>query len=249
MPKEEFFKAFESLYYAKKRFILNTLNDDDWLREDDIVIQFGKGIEGLEEKCKDVKIMLSHIYQCAVDLRDLSSKALSDLSDDMTANNQDLIRPSILLLHLLRIFYTVVEESDKKQLTPLIDKLEKDLRVNNKLIKTVPMTIPSMSYDNIGASLANVFSTLLNVAKETNIPLPPDIIAPTTEQFNEGIKNVMENPKIKNVLTDVTTSLNSGGDMGALLNNLMQNFLDPTTLKSMQESLIKTAEIARDNQK
>ena len=242
MDVEEFHRDFANLFNFKRKQILKTLDDDSWLREGSIEIQFGKGVEGLEEKCKEIKIMLSHIYKCAVELRDIALKTLDNLSDELSSGNEDLTRPSFILLHLLRLFYAVSDDSDKSSLSPLIEKLERDLNVKSKLTKPL-ITIPNMSMDNIGDSLANLFSTLLTVAKETDIPLPPDIVPPTKEQFKAGIENVMGNPKIKGVLN----SLVSGGDAKSILSNLMQTALDPETLQSMQESLIKTAEIAKEN--
>lgn len=243
---EEFFRDFKNLYSLYRYNILNTLDDDKWLREGDVVIRFGEGIPALDEKCKDIKIMLSHIYKCATELRDIAKETFVGLSDDLIADNKDLILPSILLLHLLRIFYAILEE-EQKVLTPLISKLEDDLQVKNKIIKPVT-NLPSLSsLGDVSQALSSVFNVFLNVAKDANIPLPPDMTAPTKDQFEEGVKNVMENPKIKGVLNEVATNINNGGDMGTMIKSLMTNFLDQDTLDSMKDSLLKTAEIAREN--
>src|SRR5687767_12704304 len=52
IPSEHYI-YFENLLEDKRKYILNTLENDDWLRNGNVIIQFGDGVKGLSEKCKD----------------------------------------------------------------------------------------------------------------------------------------------------------------------------------------------------
>ena len=112
-PSEHFI-YFEKLLENKGNLIVKTLTNDDWLRNGNVIIQFGEGVKGLSEKCKDIKILLSKVYTCALELQESAKKLVSELSDEY-AQNRDLIRPSIILLHLMRIFYAIATDGEEKK--------------------------------------------------------------------------------------------------------------------------------------
>ena len=239
-PSEHFI-YFEKLLADKRKWILNTLENDDWLKNGNIIIQFGEGVKGLSEKCKDIKILLSKVYTCALELQESAKKLVSDLSDEY-AQNKDLIRPSIILLHLMRIFYAISNDEDKKQLGDIVTTLETDLNIKVKTVK--PQFTPSLR----GASgFEDIFNIAKTAMKAGGIDLPDEIQAPTNDQFTEVMNTLFSNDSTKSLFQKFAASLQNTDDMGTTMQNLLQTAVDPDTLKNIQSSFLQTAEIAKEN--
>lgn len=236
----EHFGYFETLLEDKRKFILNTLDNDDWLKNGNIVIQFGEGIKGLSDKCKDIKILLSNIYNCAIELQESAKKLVSDLSDEY-AQNRDLIRPSIILLHLMRIFYAICEEEDKKTIGLIVTKLEIDLNIK---VRTVKSFTPSLGGES-------GFEGIFNIAKSAmaagGIELPEEIQAPTNDQFKEVMQTLFSNDGAKSIFQKLAASLQNNDDVTTTMQNILHTAMDPETLKNIQSSFLQTAEIAKEN--
>jgi len=246
---DEFHEEFKHLYKKKKTAILKSLEDDKWLKNGDIEIQFGES-QGLAKKCKNMKLMLSNIYNCAVDLQAKSYELLGDLTPDIIAgsDNKDLIRPSILLLHLLRLFYAVGEENDKLQLSSIIESLESDLSVKNRVIK--PLIAASQTTEglppSVGSGLSAVFNMVTDVFKKVGVDVPEEVKAPTDEQFNDMIGTFMNTPGIQNAFQGLVAAM-AKGDFNQFAKNAFEGLQNPETLQTMQNAVLQTAEIAKSN--
>ncbi len=235
----EHFDYFETLLENQRENIFKTLENDDWLKNGNIIIQFGEGIKGLSEKCKDIKILLSNIYNCALDLQESAKKLVSDLSDEYS-QNRDLIRPSILLLHLMRIFYAICEENDRKPIGDIVTTLEVDLNIRVKTVK------PPQIF-NGESSFEGIFNMAKTAMQAGGIELPDDIKAPTNDQFQEVLTTLFTNDGTKSLFQKFAASLKNTDDLGSTVQNLFQTAIDPETMKSIQSSLLQTAEIAKEN--
>lgn len=119
MHPHEHYSYFENLFRQHRTAILES--PTNWLRSGDIAIQFGEDI--LKVRSHGIRIPLSNIYAMACQLRKTA---------------EDLIRPDIILLHLLRIFYHLIDDiADRDRLAAIITQIEIDLGI---LERTVPMT-------------------------------------------------------------------------------------------------------------
>ena len=240
---------FEMLFDKKKKYILNTLDNDSWLKTGNIVIQFGedvKNVKKLNAKCSNIKIMLSSIYNAACKLQHSAQKILEEVNEASTASNKNLIRPSIILLHLLRIFYSICpidSEDDKTQLGVLITILEKDLHIKDKTIK---VNLPPVN-QTAASSISTIFNLAANVMKTVGIPLPDDFEAPTDQQFNDMINNLVNNESTQNIMQTLAGNLKNKSDMGTTVQSMLNTVMDPETLQTVQKSLLQTAEIAKEN--
>lgn len=236
---------FLKLFNTKKFLILKTLDNDTWLKHGNIVIQLGEDIDEYQDKFKNIKIMLSKIYNCAIELQESALKTSSGLSQLATAQNKDLIRPSIILLHLMRLFYAVAADDDKKKLSSIIDTLENDLQVKNKTIKPVGPQglLPGVS----GATLAPIFDMAKTLMKNFNIPGSDDLECPDDKQLIEGLNMLMENDVAKNAFETVATSIKNKDDFKTTATTFLNKMLDPDSMEGLKSSLLKTAEIAREN--
>ena len=187
--------------------------------------------------------MLSHIYNCSCKLQYAAKKTLKEVHDEDTATNIDLIRPSILLLHLMRIFYSICDNDEEKIiLGNIITELEILLQVKNR---TIPI-LPSPNISSI-SGLSTIINMATNAFKEVGAPLPDDFKSPTEDQINEIFTNLLNNESTKSLLQTVTNSLKNNNDIGSTIQSLLNSAMNPETLQHMQNSIIKTAEIAKEN--
>lgn len=228
----EFYIYFENLWKKHKTLILKS--DDDWLKED-VVIQLGDHREELKHKFVHHKIMVSIIYASALKLKKVADDTLKDLSDEYR-QDKDLIRPDILLLHLLRLFYITTNEKD---LEPLIQELETKLKVTNKLITASPV--------DLNASLDAFVNTISNTMKQSGINLPDNIQIPTASQLIETINSVMNNPGIKSMVSGLTESIKNNDELAPSLESLFKSMTSTDSINTFKDTIAKTAEIAKEN--
>lgn len=233
---------FENLFEEKRRLIFKTLTNDTWLKEGNVVIQFGEGFKGLSEKCKDIKILLSNIYNCAIELQDSAQKIAANLSEEC-AQNKDLIRPSIFLLHLMRIFYVVADEHDKKPVGDIITTLENDLNIKVKTVK------PEGTFNATpgDSGLETIFNVAKGAMKLGGLEVSDDIQAPTVAQFGEVLQTLFSNDGTRSLFQKFSDSLKNNDDMETTVQNLLRTAVDPETMQSIQQSFMQTAEIAKEN--
>jgi hypothetical protein len=228
--------------------ILKSLDNDNWIKNGNIVIQLGEHLD-VKDKFKNYKIMLSKIYQCAIELQESAIKTSSGLSSTLTTQNKDLIRPSILLLHLMRLFYAVCQEEDKNKLLEVIGVLEKDLNVKNRLVKPslLPQLGPHLMADGgNGSSLAPVFDVATNLMKQVGLPVPDDVKAPTDGQIIDVLQTIKNNEAVVNLFQTVADSFKNNQDFASLATDFMQNMLKPEQMEGFKNSILKTAEVAKD---
>ncbi|HSW77000.1 MAG TPA: hypothetical protein VLG50_08130 [Candidatus Saccharimonadales bacterium] len=261
MTPSEFHDDFKTLFEKKKSVILKSLDDDTWLKNDNIVIKFGEKIKALRDKCENIKIMLSNIYNAALELQEMTKNNLEDLSENLVSDivattGKNLIRPPIILLHLLRIFYAIVDDEDKIQLAPLINTLETELNVKNRTIKnTIIQSAAADNNSNAVDGIASIFNMVTSALKNAGVAMPDEIQAPTTQQFSDIISSFANNEGIKTAFQGIAQALNTSGlNGGTELNNLnqfaqnaLQNILKPDTLQMVKESVLQTAEIAKES--
>lgn len=235
MDPTEHYTYFETLFNRKRDDILNSLEDDKWIKNGKIVIQFGEGIKSskeIEEKRKQVRIMLSDIYLIACDLKEKEEKTLDGIDESFLQNagGKDLIRPSILLLHLLRIFYHLNDGSVKQQLGVIVTQLENDLNVNKKTVQEEKrVTQP----DN-ASSLFNMATDMMG---RFGIKPPPGIKAPSDADIKNAISNVFNNDTTQNVIKGIVTTLQGNGDIGSTIQDVLKNVTDPKTMEAFQETV------------
>lgn len=253
LPASEFYIHFTKLFERKRNLIIKSLDNDAWLKNGNIVIQFGEGVQELRGKCDNIKILLSNIYNCAVELRESSKNTFSDFSEELARQDVNIIKPSIILLHLMRIFYYIVDnEDDKLALSIIVNTLEEDLSVKNKTVRPVsPLTNPlaslSSNTEMISDTLSTIFSTLSTIAKQVGIEGMDELQAPTGKQIKEGLDSTINNEQIQSSISTLMQSVNNKEDMVSSITNFAKTVLTPEMIATMQNGLLKTAQIAKDN--
>ena len=246
MKPEEHYCFFETFYNRNRIDILNCLKSDKWIKNGKLVIQFGEGIQGLSEKCKDRKIMLSDIYVIACDLQETAEKSIDGI-DEKFANDikeKDFIRPNILLLHLMRIFYYLNDGIDKVQLGEIVSKLEDDLGIQSDRKTVVKSQLQTTSDGDGEEGLSSIFTMAINMMEKMGIKPPPNMKTPTNKEISQVVSRVFNNDATQGAIEKMFSSLQGCTDFSSAVQTVVKNVTDPETMGAIQESVIQTAQIA-----
>ena len=244
----EHFQYFETLYGRKRKDILNCLKDDRWIRTGNIVLQFGEGIRStreIEEKRKQVRIMLSDIFLIACELQVQAEKALDGIDEKFAqaAGGKDLIRPNILLLHLIRIFYYLNDGTDKVQLGEIVTQLENDLGIENKTAAEPSTVDSSKASGTAGAGgLSGLFTMATSMMERMGYKPPAGMKAPSEAEINTVINSVFNNETTQNAIQGMFSSLQGCTDFGSAIQTVVNNVSDPKTMAAVQNSVMQTAQ-------
>jgi hypothetical protein len=252
---EEHFRYFETLFNRKRIDILNCLKDDRWIRTGNIIIQFGEGIKSTkerEEQRKVVRIMLSDIFLIACDLQKRAEQSLDGIDEKFAqgAGGKDLIRPNILLLHLMRIFYHLCESSDKEQLGIIVTQLEDDLGVTKKTVTDETLKAATQTLQTNPASiggLSGLFTMATGMMEKMGYKPPPGMKPPSETEITNVIGTVFNNETTQNAIQGMFSSLQGCQDFGSAVQEVVKNVTDPKTMEAIQGSVMQTAKIASIN--
>ena len=250
MSPQEHYHYFETLYNRNRSAILNCLKDDRWIRTGRIVIQFGEGIKGMHERCKQIRIMLSEIFLIACDLQQTAERSLDGIDEEIaqSAGGKDLIRPNILLLHLIRIFYHLNDGADKELLGNIVTQMENDLNVSKKTVGNEPWINPSVTAPTqtsaAGGGLSGLFTMATSMMEKMGYKPPPGLKPPSEGEISNVISTVFNNETTQNAIQGMFTSLQGCQDFGSAVQAVVQNVTDPATMDAIQGSVMQTAQIA-----
>jgi len=252
MEPQEHFQYFETLYNRKRVDILNCLKDDRWIRTGNIIIQFGDGIKTTkekEEKRRQIRIMISDIFLIACDLQNSAEKTLDGIDEKFSsgAGGKDLIRPNVLLLHLMRIFYYLNDSNDKEQLGKIVSQLESDLGVSRKTVSEEQSKLVSSTEPIPTGGLSGLFTMATNMMEKMGVKPPPGIKPPSEAEISNVINNVFNNETTQTAIQGMFSSLKECPDFGTAIQQVVKNVTDPKTMESLQGSVIQTAQSAAMN--
>lgn len=249
---QEHYCYFETLYNRKRSEILKCLKDDRWIRTGNVVIQFGEGVKTtpeLEERRRQVRIMVSDIFSIACDLQKQAEKRLDGI-DESLANDiggKDLIRPSILLLHLMRIFYHLNDGIDKTPLGEIVTELEDALGVTKKTVGEDPWNLPAKPIESLSTGdsggLSVLFTMATNMMETMGCKPPPGMKPPSEAEINNVINNVFTNKTTQDAIQGMFSSLQGSNDYGSAIQGVIKNITDPKTMEAIQGSVMQTARL------
>jgi hypothetical protein len=285
MQPEEHFAFFELVYNRNRNDILNTLQvfkdinnkimqSEDiigmpsflskqfWLCTKNINIQFGDGVKNFAEKYRNIRLPLSTIYNMALSLQEAAEKIMQDIDKDFISPNiaQDIIRPNILLLHLMRIFYYLNDGIDRTPLGEIVTYLEVELGTKGRTVGSEPWLHKRNTLSNAdpNSGIASIFNFGFNIMRQFGLDPPKDITIPTEADLKNTLDTVLSNDITKNAMQNITKAIspmvngqNSTGEIPSdkiseMFTTVINNIAKPETLSAIQQSLTQTANIAKD---
>ena len=252
MTPDEHYIYFEKLYNRKRSEILNILNDDNWLRKDNICIQFGEGIKSskeIEEKRKQVRIYVSDIYNITKDLQSKAEKSLDGIDESLASEigGKDLIRPQIFQLHLMRIFYHLNDDSDKQQLGKIVTQLENILGVPKKTVNDEMFKSLSQNSTSGANGLSGLFNMATSMMEKMGYKPPPGMAPPSDKEIGEVIQGIFGNDTTQNAIKNMVSSLQDCTDFSSAIQEVVKNVTDPKTMEAIQGSVMKNTNITAES--
>lgn len=243
MIPEEHYQYFEMLFGRRRSEILNTLQDRNWLRGTKTIIQFGEGLNAgkdLEQKRKQVKIMLSDIFTIAYGLQETAEQSIEELGREFSDGSKDLIRPSILLLHLMRIFYYLNEGSDKEQLGRIVTQLEDELGVVKKSVAGGEKK--SLPFETSG--LSGLVSLATGLMEKMGMKAPEGMKVPSEQQISDAVTGIFTNEGTQSAIQGIFSSLGGSDGIGSVIEKFVKGASDPETMQAFTGSIKNVVEAA-----
>lgn len=252
LPSDHFI-YFQTIFKDKRKYIMESLVDDSWLRRGKIVIQFGSHLPQMKGKCENIKIKLSKIYNCAMELQESAYKVIGDMNQEMLEPSKDLIRPSIFMLHLLRIFYCVCTKEDQELLLPSIGSLEADLGVKNRLYQP-PTTTPfgnlgaifgDLNTDPEGSVFAPAFDFAKTFLKQAGHAVPDELQAPSNKVMMGYFEQFAQIDGVKDAYSQLSDAMTGKADLVTTVTNLVKN-VDPAIYTDMSSQFVKSVDMMKE---
>ena len=243
------FSYLELLFNRNRSKIL--AGDDSWLLG--AVIQFGEGLSISDKsKCAGVSIDLKDIYAYAKNVEKEALETIEtkkNLNIPMVEINKEVgLNPvvcSIIQLHLYRIFYLLLEDSNDqgaiaKITTAMEDKL--GVKPDKRFIGTESWKIKSVGGAmNSNDPMAQIFQMATGLMSEFGISVPTNMPAPSGELIVNGVRDLMNNQAGKQLFGQLAGVMKQGtqGDpnFANILNTTAQTASDPNFIQSMQDGL------------
>lgn len=211
---------FERLLSRNAEKVFNTSNDDRWIRNDNIKIRVNDNPD-----YSNIYIDFSDLYLLSRDLSDHAKGVTPELDSPEYAENQKaIIRPQMVVLSLLKIFYCLSTEEVQKRIVPNIAFYEDS--VNLPVERRLIMPESNKGF-NAGLQLSNMFNTVAGIAKGFGIDVGNNKIDP--DMLNNMLSNVANNPKVAEFGKNIITSINNGDMEG--LSNIGQSAIKEVTEK------------------
>lgn len=254
LPSDHFV-YFKTIFDEKKKYIFKSLEDDGWLKRGKVVIQFGSHMAQLKGKCADIKIKLSKIYNCAIELQESAYKVIGDMNQEMLEPSKDLIRPSIFMLHLLRIFYCVCSKEDQEVLLPSIGSLESDLGVKNRLYQPPANTTPfanigaifgDLNTDPDGSIFAPAFDFAKNFLRQQGQDIPDDIRPPSNKVLSGYMENIAQHDGVKQAYGKLSDAMTGKADIMTTITDILTT-VDPNIAKEMSSQFVKSVDMMKES--
>lgn len=215
---------FQKIFSNNKPAILRGPGRDNWIKNGNLVIQFG---EDVGKPSQNIKIHLTSIYTISCKLRDELSSVLKGLPEQA----EELTYPSLMLLHLYKIFHEISE--DKETILGYITTLEKDTGIKNKTSKT-------SNSDPLGGLLG----TVTDLMGQMGVKLPEGQKMPSQDELGKMLGSMMNNPQTKSLLGNVMQEMKECKSIGDVVNKLVNNLgADAGTKQTLQENLSNASSV------
>jgi hypothetical protein len=212
--------------------LLNILNDDKWLLEGDLVIQYSVDDTSdpeLIKRAQKRKIPISFIYNSGCQIRERMNKSLKGLPVKDNQVHLELVWPDLLLLHLYRVLRECLDDVlDRSEVSRIVGVLEVELgdqTEDNKM----------MTQDGMIPTLAKTIMESMNINMSqltNNLPNENDMLKTLEGVF--GKNDLTKN--LANQLGDIFKS----GSLTEGVTKAVSKIQDPKFINTVNDMVMKT---------
>lgn len=192
--------------FKRHRYSLLKGDDDAWLREKNVTLQYGDGLK----ETKDVKIMLSSFYNSSLQVKEAVERQLEGLSQEAYEDRAELIFCDLLRLHLYRLMHEAVEPgADKEALDKIVRNLEKELGLNaDETAETTP-----------DFNLSSIIGEAAKLAQKQGL-VGPGAKMPSETELTGAIGKLFNSPVIKETFGSLLSGLKDAQSPDQLITKL-----------------------------
>jgi hypothetical protein len=212
---------FQNLFRTHRDQLLSSLKNDQWLLEQNLVIQFGEELEDedLRKRSEKRKIELSAIYRYAVQLRKSTEESLKGLPDSVHQQAQELIYPEVYLLHLYRVLFTLYPQN--KELERNIQNLERDLGMKSEKKEGHPLL------NNLADQAKNILGGVL----------PSNFKLPSNDEMNQKLEQAFKDPLVSETLGSTVQNLMTAKNLGEGLSVALKSLENPKFMQGLMKTV------------
>jgi hypothetical protein len=152
----------------------------------------------------------------------------------------NLIRPYILLLHIMRIFYLLVETNDKNELGRIVAFLEEFLGTPTRLVNNSPAAPagnPNGETLAEGSQFSGLFTMATGIMERMGHKPPPDLKVPSDSDINRMVNGIFSSEAAQKTISSAIPTLDKCTDPTAALSQVIQSVANPETMKLLHESV------------
>jgi hypothetical protein len=221
---------FQKVFRTYRDDLYNVLKDDKFLKDENIVIQYGEEIEDpdLKKRSEKRKIEISSIYKISVEVQTTFEESLKGLPESARGSNPELHYPQTLLLHLFRIFYAIYPQN--KEVLKVVQTLEKDLGITSNNTKKSNNSLVEIA-ENAKKILGNGGNN--DLLKSL---LPGDLKLPSNEEMTQKFQEAMKDPVVSETLGATMSSVMGAKNLGEGIGLALKSLENP----KFMEGLLKT---------
>jgi hypothetical protein len=238
---DDHYEYFSNVYNRYRDEIL--LGSDTWITSSkkQINIQFGEGIKSLEGKVNNAKIMITSIYNMALELKQNSDDSLK--GTNIENESEEAFFPIIIRYHLYCIFFYLLEPNDKdvKTLGLIINNFEKSLNMDTR-------TYIEPTNNNSNTGISAIFNMAKGVMSKMGVEVG-NVPAPNEADIMTVFNNVLNNEKTQTMMQGIFSSLKNGNqnDIGGTLNGIVQSISKPESMEILRETVASTSKELHKN--
>ncbi len=228
---------FLSLFKKYRIPILKGYKNDTWLRDGNVIIQFGEDTAA-GKNLKKVRIHLSSIYNSACQLSHDAEQRLAGYTESARPDCPELEYPSSFLLHLYRILRECVDTpSDKQKLDLIVKEIENDLSIESD---SPPSSSEQNPIGGIFKVVGNLLSSIGLKTDDNNMPSETEL----TNAFKGFFHKFTQDQRIQNVIGNTLKELKSCNNINEATKKLTSLFGDEHLMEAVAETISGTAQSA-----
>lgn len=236
-PSDHFI-YFESIFNECRTSILGKL-DDTWLVDGKVIIQYGSHCGSkLDSKLQQIKIELSDIYITALKLKAEEEERTKEMGSTIVCDIHEIVRPNYILLYIMRLFYSLANESEKTNLKLQIKQLESQLSLDATL-KTPFVEVINPQAAQAAGGISSIFEMALGFMKGVGITPPEGLKPPSEADVMSTINGLFNNESTQKTMSGIFSSLGNCDNLADAIQTVVKNISKPETMDIIHQTVME----------